>query len=131
MRAFSRGLRATRPILAPRIMSVDRVPGVKTTAGAPVRESLTPAAASGADEAGRAKNGHDKPSSANANGGSASGGAPRNGHEHSHGHGHEHGAGAIRCYERHCRWCPQGKSAKTALALGTPGGWHKAAAHST
>ena len=96
--------------------------------------------ASGADEAcgercrlEGAKNGHDKPSSANANGRSASGGAPRNGHEHSHGHGHghEHGAGAIRCYERHCRWCPQGKGAKTALALGTPGGWHKAAAHST
>ena len=47
-----RGLRTANPALAPpRIMSVDRVPGVKmANSGAPVRETLTPEAAAGSNK---------------------------------------------------------------------------------
>lgn len=47
-----RGLRTANPVLAPpRIMSVDRVPGVKmANSGAPVRETLTPEAAAGSNK---------------------------------------------------------------------------------
>ena len=46
--ARRRGLHASRASCAPRIMAADRVPGVKTTSGAPVREKLSDEAASGA-----------------------------------------------------------------------------------
>lgn len=45
---YRRHLHATATPLVPRIMSVDRVPGIKmANSGAPVREALTPAAAAG------------------------------------------------------------------------------------